>query len=232
VIILKEFIYLDIYGTTASFKVPQIYQGHLLSLPVPAYSTILGIISTIVGREIKTSDTKIAFKYAYKGKGVDLETYHRWERSATGNYKYQSTAVRSREVHYDVRLQILLDNIELYQEIINPKKTITLGRSQDIATILEIKKIRGKSVEKGKLGASLIKLEDLGNQVMNGLFYNLPENFDYEEGYVRLPKTITRYFAITENELDISIPNLIQLDELDNNIFYLHQWSQLENEKN
>jgi len=219
---MKEFIYLDIHGLTASFKVPQVYQGFLISLPLPPYSTILGILSRMAGRMITPEDTRIGFRYTSEGVGKDLETYHRWKRQPSGSYSYDKTAVRGREVHYNPRLEIILDNTDLLDELSKPKRFITLGRSQDVATINALYIDEGEEIVQGKVENTFVRLEDTGRQLVNGMLFNLPESFDYTKDMVRMPQNISRYLAILDNEDEIKLPNLYKVGY---QVFYLHKWS-------
>ena len=229
---MKEFIYLSLRGETASFKVPQVYQGFLLSLPVPPYSSILGILSKICSREITPKDGRIGFRYSFQGVGKDLETYHRWERKKSGKYGYTGTAVRSREIHYKPHLELILDNTDLLPELQNPVQTPTLGRSQDIASIDELRIVQGEPIPEAVIADTLVRLEDLGDAIIPGMLYNLPEVFDYTKEMVRLPLNITRYLALTDNTISISAPNLYRVnrvddhkDNTDDQIFYLYKWT-------
>lgn len=218
---MNEYIYLDIRGETASFKIPQIYQGVLMSLPLPPFSTILGIISRMIGREITLKDTNIAFRYTYEGNGQDKERYHRWKRNESGTYSYDKTAVRIREIHYKPRLKVVLDNIELFDGLFHPKQVITLGRSQDIAFVNKLKLVKGTSRTSGIIQNTFILFSEINTEnLISGTLFNFPESYDYKEGMVRVPTNIQRFFAIGNNNREVILPNLL---EIDNEIFYLYK---------
>ncbi len=218
---MQEFIYLDIRGETASFKVPQVYQGFLISLPLPPYSTILGILSRICGKEISPRDCRVAFRYTHEGVGKDLEKYHRWKRLGSGKYTYVKTAVRAREVHYHPRLQILIDNTDLLEEVCTPKQYPTLGRSQDISWIRRAEIVEGEELGKGVVSHTFLKFEDTGRSLITGSLYNIPEYFDYRRNYVRSPMNIRRYLAVGDNSVEAEIPGLFRVKD---QTFYLYSW--------
>lgn len=214
--------YVKLQSYTASFRLPQAISGMQLALEVPPYSAILGMLASASGREITPEDTRIGIHYSYEGSGTDLETIHRWGRKPTGRYTYNGTTPRKRQVHYNATLEIIFDNLELVDELEAAKHPITLGRSQDIATLAALETVEAKPVEKGTPIGSLIPAKHLINKTFGGFYYNLPEYFDYLDGYVRRPLKVQQFVATTDFPEPVKIPHLFTINET---TFYLHNWA-------
>ncbi|MDH5403421.1 MAG: CRISPR-associated protein Cas5 [Candidatus Heimdallarchaeota archaeon] len=222
----EEYLYIKLSGISASFRIPTLVSGAQLSLTAPSYSTILGMLSYATGKEVTINDTRIGFRYSYESKSMDLEKIHRWGRSNAGSYSYNKTNIRNREVHYFVTLELVLDNTELFDSLDNPSRSITLGRSQDLATIDTVRLVKGKTVEKGELWGTLLPIAIHEDIPASGVFFTLPEYFDYLYGKVRRPMNIRTFIALSQYSTEVEFDNLIALDdtEIQHSTFYIHSW--------
>lgn len=221
----KEYVYCKLVGMTASFKVPAFIDGVQLTLPAPSYSSIQGLLSFAAGRTVMPGETSIGFKYEYHNSGLDLEKFHRFGRTKTGSYTYENTNIRRREFHHNVSLELILDNTDFYNYLDSPKRQLFFGRSQDLAIVDRVELIQGKSVDKGNLWGTLLPIT-LGNSLPgDGIFYNLPEYFDYTPGKVRKPMNFKTFLALNEYEQEIDFDNLIRIEvDGESSDFYLHPW--------
>jgi CRISPR-associated protein Cas5t len=71
-------------GWTATFRLPLIYSGTGLTAPLPPYSTILGLIGNLAGRQIAPNETRIGYIFRSRGTSYDLETSRRLEMDKDG----------------------------------------------------------------------------------------------------------------------------------------------------
>ncbi len=217
-------VYARLTGISASFRIAYTISGDQLSLTVPPYSTILGMLTFAKDQEVRPEHTRLGFRYTYQGTARDLEKFHRWERKDNGQYGYNRTAVRKREMHLFPELELILTNVEFEDVIDRPRRTLYLGRSQDIAAVEELKILEAVPVEKGRLHGTLLPIE-LGKPLpANGMIYNLPECFDYQEGRVRRPQNMRTFLALPQEEQEIEFPNLYCLPDLNHRVFYVHEW--------
>ncbi len=187
-----------IKSMTASFRYPTAISGTQITLPVPPYTTILGLISCCSGKLITSSDTQIGFEFSFMGKSKDLERFHRWDYNVTNPGKPRlnpdGPAVRNREFLLNPKLILYLTNTDLKDSFLYPKGIPTLGRSQDIAWIESIEEIELKSVRDGLIGGTLIPVLLLKNNLINGLMLRLPEEMSYDErNLMRSPKPYTHH---------------------------------------
>lgn len=222
----REFVYARFSGPTASYRLPTAISGSQLALEVPPYSSLLGMLSYAADREISPNDGRIGCRYKYNGKNTDLETVHRWGRNKSGSYSYNETNIRNREIHYSIEMEIILTNLEFKEHLDTPARQLTFGRSQDLVTIEEVQIVTGEQVQNGQIFGSLLPVLDNINIPGNGLFYNLPEYFEYFDGKIRRPRNIRSFLAINQYPQNIEFPHLWKVDlaEIEFPTFYLHQW--------
>ena len=71
---MNKILEIKLSGWTSTPRMPFIISGNALCLPVPPYSTILGVIGCCVGRNIMANEVKVGYRYSYDITAVDLET--------------------------------------------------------------------------------------------------------------------------------------------------------------
>jgi len=122
---------IHISSWTASFRYPNMISGFQPTLPVPPVSTIIGIISSAMGKPFIPSSEKIGFVFQAKSKTVDLETIYQMGQSLT---QIKSNVIK-REFLSDTDLFLYTDCEEIYLSFEKPYFPLLLGRSGDLATI-------------------------------------------------------------------------------------------------
>jgi CRISPR-associated protein Cas5t len=136
-----------------SFRHPHFVIGRQPSFTMPPPSTIFGHVASALG-EIPTPDSfRFAYRFTYAGRAKDLEHQHqliareparfeaqgsRWDTSA-GNPR--GVQLGWREVLFDVRLELYLDRPDWQPAFERPAFAVVLGRSQDLATIVDVAEI-------------------------------------------------------------------------------------------
>lgn len=217
----EDFLYVRLRARTASFRIPTILSGTQLSLTMPAYSTIIGLISYAIDDKYVLGGDKIGFRYAQESVAMDLEKSHRWKRdNKSGKITYNETNPRNRQVHYYPTLELFLSNLGLREAFEEPKQILTLGRSQDIAKIELVKTVKAEAVAEGKLRSTLLPLYNdqekerldpvLMHMLSQGIIYTLPYDFLTDKvGYTRVPVGMQPFLALPHTSQDVTnIPNL------------------------
>ncbi len=122
---------IHISSWTASFRYPNMISGFQPTLPVPPVSTVIGIISSAMGKPFIPSSEKIGFVFQAKSKTVDLETIYQMGRSLT---QIKSNVIK-REFLSDTNLFLYTDREEINSAFEKPYFPLLLGRSGDLATV-------------------------------------------------------------------------------------------------
>ena len=224
-----------IRGLTASFRIPFAITGVQLSLPVPPYSAILGMISSCAGKNITEKDTQIGFEFTAESKAFDLERFIRWKyntkRPGTPILNPDGPSVRQREFLINPTLILYLTNLQLINAFQHPKGIITLGRSQDLAWIESIDEIELIITQEGVIGGTLIPFDLCKSSGINGLLIRIPEIIEYDEKNLqRHPKNNTMFLATNTEKTKrskIKLSNDLYTSKAfspPQHCIYLHQW--------
>lgn len=144
---------------TASFRVPH-FVGHQLTLTVPPLSTVFGLLSTAAGRCVMPDEVEwLAYRCTYEGKGTDLEVIFTVERARpTESALFVTRNVIRREF-------LLMPNLTLYlppkweHVFRQPRYTLLLGRTQDVAGVMSIEQTELHPVNEGKVSGVLLPYE-------------------------------------------------------------------------
>lgn len=219
-----KLLYAKICGWSATFRLPLLYSGTGLTSPVPPYSTLLGFIGNLAAREIRPDETKIGYIFKSSGTAVDMETTQRLQMSKAGKLKPQVKGIGYRQFHVNPVLELYLNNLEFKEFFERPKNIPSLGRSQDLVWIKEVKEVESERVEEGKIGGTLVPFPqtDVSGQIMN-----LPEFFDNSErGFPRKIGKSSKFLAVKyENSSIIKRENLYQVSHLEKDaVIYLHSF--------
>ncbi|AEC52740.1 hypothetical protein PNA2_1825 [Pyrococcus sp. NA2] len=152
---------------TASFRYPTFQSGYQPTLPVPPLSTIQGILSAARGEIVSFREVPfIGYVFISEGRGLDLERIY-----ALGK---PETDVIKREILFNNTLYLYLpDEWERYFR--KPRFQLLLGRSSDIATVEEIKKIDLERRENVPVGGTIVPV----SAGLPGIIHALPVEFDY-----------------------------------------------------
>ena len=151
---------------TASFRFPTFQSGYQPTLPVPPPSTIQGILSAVKGEPVYLTEMPyVGYIFRSGGKGVDLEKIY-----ALGKVE---TDIMKREFHYNAELYLYLPD-EWKGLFERPRYQLLLGRSSDVATVDEIKKVELGEKE-APLGGTVVPIE-LG---LPGMIHALIVEYDY-----------------------------------------------------
>ncbi|SFM78093.1 type I-B CRISPR-associated protein Cas5b [Thermodesulforhabdus norvegica] len=177
---MLEGIRIEIAAYTASFRVPH-YVGHQLTLTVPPLSTIYGLLSAATGRWILPEEVDwMAYRFEYESRGEDLEKIYQFERNKVGAPAKpgKSTVVR-REFLVMPRLILYLP-LRWENCFRNPRYTLLLGRTQDVAFVEKIRRVSLQRVSDGEVRGCLVPFELISKMSGSAILYNLPVAFNDE----------------------------------------------------
>lgn len=208
---------------TATYKVPFINSGTMVSLPVPSYSSVVGLISCCLGRPLLIDETLIAFTYSYNGSGIDLETTKRLEMDKNILKEKKDDSVTNRAFHVNPQLDIYLSNIDLEDAFKKPRGVPTLGRSQDISWITKIELIESVKVEGGKIRPTLIPFpnETIGGRLIRLCDYYINESLSFTREASNM--SMYQIVPVTKEGINIVNDSLYRINDKTNEVVYMHQ---------
>ena len=217
-----KLLHARLQGWTATFRLPLIYSGTGLTAPLPPYSTILGLIGNLVGRQIAPDETRIGYIFRSTGTSYDLETSRRLEMDKDGRLKAQSVpGIAKRQFHIRPTLDLYLDNIALRPAFDLPANVPCLGRSQDLAWITLIEEIEAEPCATGIVRGTLIPFPQPG---ATGVILPLPDYMHNDQtGFTRSVGRVSKFQAVRyDTPVQITRTDLFRVDGLaENEAIYL-----------
>ena len=216
-------------GWTATPRMPFILSGNAVSMSVPSYSIILGIIGCCLGRPVEASEVNIGYHYSFDQYAKDIETRHRLEfdgRKVKPNSKGSDAYVR--EFHTFPRLILWINRTDWKEYFQSPVGTPVLGQSQDLLKVVSVEEKEVNSVEKAVINGCMLPF--VPGVEVNGQLLQLVESFRENgigEGRTALCSRI--FVAIpTDVNSEVIFPNLWEYEceeGIQKKQFYLHDWS-------
>lgn len=190
-----KLLQVHIRGWTATFRLPLLYSGTALTSPLPPYSTLLGLLGAIAGREVSHCETRIGFVFKSDGMAIDRESLKRLKIDSAGRLSVQPKPNnRMHQFHVRPQLCLYLDKIDFRRFLEEPRNPPCLGRSQDIAWIESVREIEAMSTQQGVIRGTLIPFPQSG---ASGQILVLPDYFNNDRnGYTRTIGKLNRYLAV------------------------------------
>ncbi|MCZ7380507.1 MAG: type I-B CRISPR-associated protein Cas5b [Candidatus Methanoperedens sp.] len=218
-----KLLHVNITGWTATFRLPLLYSGTGLTSPLPPYSTLLGLIGNVCGREVKPNETRLGYVFKGEGTAIDIETSHRLEMKNKILKEQKQTAVAKRQFIIKPVLDLYLDNLEFKLWFDRPQNPPCLGRSQDIAWINDVEIIDAEPISEGFVRGTLLPFSE---SPVPGLVLLLPDYFDNSQtGFAREVGKLRTYVAVKHDApVKISRENLYRIEnDGSGNIVYLNK---------
>lgn len=194
-------------GLTASYPYPFLRSGTALTMPLPPYSSIFGMLSACAGRDVRPDgNLQIGFEFTSASREtVDLEKTDRLKTDPKGRLRRNpERGIAKRQFHAYPRLDLYLNDAGLKTIFDSPVTPPRFGRSQDLAWIVSITEINLERVERGQVRSTLVPYSGLP------LGQVLPPLVDYYindlERHTRLPGRISRYAALPAPNLMTGFP--------------------------
>lgn len=218
-------------GWTATPRMPFVIsggpKGGSVCMPTPSYSLLFGLIGCCLGRLVNISEVSFGFKYSFDSVAKDLERRNRLENKS-GKIKDHPDGSNPylMEFHTAPKLTLWLNRLDWECYFLNPIGTPSLGRSQDILKIENVRTIDVKLVEEAIISGCMLPFTS--DIKVGGQLVQLAEAFKESEeiGGGRIATKTGVFIAISQdNEQLIKIENLYQNQGEGGESFYLHQFS-------
>jgi len=223
-----KLLHIHLAGWTATFRLPLLYSGTGLTSPLPAYSTLLGLIGSVAGREILPGETRIGFVFHSYGTGVDLETTHRLRVDKKSGHlgTQKEMGIAKRQFHIRPRLDLYLDNLSLRFPFESPMNTPCLGRSQDVIWIDLVEEVDAEPREEGIIWGTLVPFPE---PMAAGIIVLLPDYFNNSAlGFTREIGCLGKYQTVKfDSPARISRGGLYHVQGYpEDHVIYLHTLGQ------
>ncbi len=158
---------IHIYSWTSSFRYPRFMIGIQPTIPIPPLSTIYGLLSCVAGKQITPYDINMGYIFLYNTKFIDLESIFELE-----SLKEAKSNIIKRENLFECHLFIYLQkNHDFTINFTQPQFPLLLGRSTELATVLEVKNIDLIKEKNKKLGKTIVPYN---SSLIKGIIQSLP----------------------------------------------------------
>lgn len=143
---------ITVEGIFTSFRYPHFVQGVHPTFEMPPPATIYGHICSTVGEFIPPNYTRFAYHFRYETKLLDYEHLHFFGDDGAKMNPF------NRELLYNPRLTLYLDQPDLMPYFLSPHYAVVLGRSQDLMTYTDIKVVELEKVAQAFYEHTLVSL--------------------------------------------------------------------------
>jgi len=176
-----------ITAQTASFRYPNFISSNQLSIKAIPYSTIAGLVASATGND-KLIDFKFSYVFRYQSSYVDLETIYKFEKknNSVNNKNVVQDPTFKREILYDCYLTLYFEDENIANAFKSPIFQLLLGRSGDLARVVEVKEIEVVQSNKTLLNGMIVPFNEYKS---SGEIYAMPKYFDYKN-VVREPREV------------------------------------------
>jgi CRISPR-associated protein Cas5t len=149
---------IELKAPVCSFRYPHFLIGRQLSFDMPPPATIYGHIASALGDYPDPQSFRFAYAFTAKGKADDLESQHiitpGGRPFAIGGTAFPSSTNATaqpvrRQFLFDCYLILYLDAPQLRDHFVEPKFTVVLGRSQDLASYVRVSEIELEIADRG-----------------------------------------------------------------------------------
>ena len=192
-----------IEAPAVSFRYPHFLVGRQLTFDMPPPSTIYGFVASAMGRLPDPEELEFAYWFRSGRRASDLETQHILTRKAgKRSIRYEITLQpHHRDFLHDVRLELYLHSeriAELESALRNPVFCTCLGRSQDLASILEVKIINLVESDEGYIESTILPFSSMRTRTGRGVTVHMPQYIGPPP--LRRPTRFQRYIVLLEHE--------------------------------
>jgi CRISPR-associated protein Cas5t len=151
------------------------------------YTTIAGIVASVTGND-KLVDFRFSYTFRYRLSYNDLETIYKFEKkdNSVNNKNVIQDPTFRREILYSCFLTLYLEEKEIALAFKEPIFQLLLGRSGDLARVVEVKEIDVESADRVFLNGTIVPFDDFKS---SGQIYAMPKYFDYSN-VIRVPKNV------------------------------------------
>ena len=188
-------------GLTASYPYPFLRSGTALTLPVPPYSSVLGMLGACVGSDIVPQDLWLGYEFACGPfTSIDLERTERLQTDKQGQLRANpERGVAQRQFHIFPKLDVYVNDISIMPALLAPVTPPRFGCSQDLAWVKIVREIELVPIDQGGVRGTLVPYPETRiGQILPPLvdFY-----MNEQKGLLRQAARISRYAVIPSGEL-------------------------------
>ena len=194
-------------GLTASYPYPFLRSGTALTMPLPPFSSIFGMLSACSGRDVRPDGKfRIGFEFTSSSREtIDLEKTNRLKTDLKGRLKQNpESGIAKRQFHVHPKLDLYVTDVNLRTAFESPVTSPRFGRSQDLAWVVTVTEITLDKVEYGEVRSTLIPYVDAPIGLV------LPPLVDFYindmERRTRMPARISRYVALPATQPIVGFP--------------------------
>lgn len=172
---------------TASFRYPNFISSNQLSIKAVPYSTIAGLVASATGND-KLIDFKFSYIFRYQSLYVDMETTYRFKKegNSVSNINEKQPAQYRREILFDCYLTLYFEDEKIANSFKSPVFQLLLGRSGDLARVIEVKEVEVIQSNKAGLNGMIVPFNEYKS---SGEIYAMPKYFD-NSSVVREPREV------------------------------------------
>ncbi|CAA6826328.1 MAG: CRISPR-associated protein [uncultured Sulfurovum sp.] len=176
-----------ITAQTASFRYPNFISSNQLSIKAIPYTTIAGMVASATGDD-KLVDFRFSYIFRYQSSYVDLETIYKFEKkgNSVNNKNVVQDPTFKREILFDCYLTLYFEDEKIANAFKSPIFQLLLGRSGDLARVLEVKEIKVVKSDKAVLNGTIVPFNQFKS---SGEIYAMPKYFD-NSNIVREPRGV------------------------------------------
>lgn len=188
-------------GVTTSFRYPHFVLGVQPTYEMPPPSTIYGHICSALGDLVDPTGVEFAYHFTHAGSVRDLEHIHVLS-PATG--KLPGTAMPKvlegnvnpyyRALLFRPRLVLYLNRPEWEEAFRSPRFAVVLGRSQDLFTYIQVRRITLEAANEAYFEATIAPYA-MARRTGSGVVVLMPRFLDYERN--RAPR-FSRYVMLRD----------------------------------
>ena len=167
----------DIEAPVASFRYPHFLIGRQPTFDMPPPSTIYGLVGAALGRWPARGELRFGYHFVFSALATDLEHQHivfpgrpdkmgREESALFTAWKGRhglnvggTVQPVARDFLFGCRLTLYLDPVECGAAMLRPAFCLTLGRSQDLATVVKVDDVDLDEAEGAYLEHALLPFE-------------------------------------------------------------------------
>ena len=176
-----------ITAQTASFRYPNFISSNQLSIKAIPYTTIAGLVASATGDD-KLVDFKFSYIFRYQSSYVDLETIYKFEKkgNSVNNKNVVQDPTFKREILFDCYLTLYFEDEKIANAFKSPIFQLLLGRSGDLARVVEVKEIEAITRDKAILNGTVVPFNEFKT---SGEIYAMPKYFG-NSNVVREPRDV------------------------------------------
>jgi len=176
-----------ITAQTASFRYPNFISSNQLSIKAIPYTTIAGMVASATGDDTLV-DFKFSYIFRYQSSYIDLETIYKYEKkgNSVNNKSVIQDPTFKREILFDCYLTLYLDDEQIANAFKSPVFQLLLGRSGDLARVVEVKEIEVIKRNTLVLNGTVVPFNEFKS---SGEIYAMPKYFDYSST-IREPREV------------------------------------------